>query len=106
MLALIVQTALLVAIAFIAGAVLGSLAKRAFGTGVVEEDSTVVATYGLSPAPPATPPATPPAMPAGSQEAGMPASGKPAAAPGPDAEAGAGSLPDLMWKSLAWQWKA
>ena len=55
MLALIVQTALLVAIAFIAGAVLGSLAKRAFGTGVVEEDSTVVATYGLSPAPPATP---------------------------------------------------
>lgn len=70
MTALIVQSALLIAIAFILGAIAGCLARRAFGAAGAGEPDTVVASYGLAgPAAPA--PASAPR-----EEAGPPPPGQ------------------------------
>ncbi|MFP1631525.1 hypothetical protein ACLB6G_07285 [Zhengella sp. ZM62] len=86
MTALIVQSALLIAIAFIVGAIAGCLARKAFGAAGNEDGGTIVATYGLAgpgtPAP-AAPPPRPQAQPATAPE---PASAKAPAAPARERE--------------------
>ena len=48
MTALFVQSALLIAIAFIVGAIAGCLARKAFGAAGNEDGGTIVAAYGLA----------------------------------------------------------